>query len=367
MARLAQSLAANGAEVRILSLNPRKHRAATEGVPLPIEAIDVETSRIVAPLLRAMTGGTPFVVARFISRAFRERLIETLRDFRPDVVQIESPFLLPYVETVRRHSGARVVLRSLNVEFRIWDELARTERRGLRRAALRRVAASLRRYEVRHLDTCDALIPISAEDAEDFRALGCTKPIHVAPCGVPLPAAATEEPEPGTVGFIGALDYLPNQQAVLWIADELWPRVIARTPHAKLTIAGSAPPPWLRERVDVITVPDAQAFMRSQSVLIAPLLSGGGMRIKVIEAMALGKAIVATTRGAGGIDFTPGRELVIADDAERFADAVVRLLNDPPERTRLGQAARKRVLERYDPDAIGVGVLALLAELKIGN
>jgi glycosyltransferase involved in cell wall biosynthesis len=367
MARLAQSLAANGAEVRILSLNPRKHRASTEGAPLPIEAIDVETSRVVAPLLRSMTSETPFIVARFVSRAFRQRLVATLREFRPDVVQIESPFLLPYVETVRRHSGARVVLRSLNVEFRIWDELARTETRRFRRAALRRVAASLRRYEVRQLDACDALIPISTEDAEDFRALGCTKPIHVAPCGVPLPAATTEEPERDTVGFIGALDYLPNQQAVLWIVDELWPRVIARAPRARLTIAGSAPPPWLRERVDAITVPDAQAFMRSQSVLIAPLLSGGGMRIKVIEAMALGKAIVATTRGAGGIDFTPGRELIIADDPDAFADAVVRLLSDPTERTRLGEAARERVAARYDPDAIGIELLAVLGELKIGN
>ncbi|HEX7831807.1 MAG TPA: glycosyltransferase family 4 protein [Thermoanaerobaculia bacterium] len=348
MARLAQALAKH-AEVRVLSLNPRKHRATLDDIPLPIEAIDIDTSRVIGPLITAL-GATPFIVARFVSRAFEQRLIETLREFNPDVVQIESPFLLPYAETIRAHSDARVVLRSLNVEFRIWEELARTKHSLLARL----VANSLRRYEVRHLDTCDALIPISHDDANDFRALGCTKPIHVAPCGVPLPPLGDAEPEDDTVGFIGALDYLPNQQAALWIHDELRPRL----PDVKLTISGSNPPAWLRERVHAITAPDAQQFMRSQSVMIAPLLSGGGMRIKVLEAMALGKAMVATTRGAGGIDFTPGREVVIADDADAFADAVVRLLNDPDERRRLGDAARAQVAARYDPDIIGRDLLA---------
>lgn len=345
MARLAESLA-RLADTRILSLNPKKHRVESS------DAVDIDTSRIAGPLLRALTSDAPFLVTRFHSRAFAIRLVETLRSFQPDVVQIESPFLLPYADVIRKESRAFLALRSLNVEFRIWEELARTQRA----VAKRLIARSLRDYEVRHLDTCDALIPISGDDANDFRALGCTRPIHVAPCGVPLPPRTDEESEPGSVGFIGALDYQPNQQAVQWIFDELWPRVLARAPHARLTVSGSNPPAWLRDRV--ITAPDAQAFMRSQSVLIAPLLSGGGMRIKVLESMALGKAMVATTRGAGGIEFTPGRELLVADDPDTFADAVARLLDDPRERARLGAAARAQVAAKYDPDRIGEALLA---------
>jgi glycosyltransferase involved in cell wall biosynthesis len=344
MARLIESLAKQ-ADVRVLSLNPKKHRSE-QG-----EVVDVDTSRIVMPMLRAMVSDAPFLVMRFYSRAFESRLVETLRAFRPDVVQVESPFLLPYVGAIRNHSDAFVALRSLNVEFRIWEELARTQRSLVKTL----IAQSLRRYEIRHLDSCDALLPISHEDANDFRQLGCTKPIHVAPCGVPLPPLTAEEPDANSVGFIGALDYQPNQQAVQWIFDELWPRVLARAPHAKLLVSGSNPPPSLRDRV--ITAPDAQAFMRSRSVMIAPLLSGGGMRIKVLEAMALGKAIVATTRGAGGIDFTPGRELLIADDADAFADAIASLLNDPAKREHLGDAARAQVAAKYDPDEIGRGVV----------
>ncbi|MGN6186713.1 MAG: glycosyltransferase family 4 protein [Thermoanaerobaculia bacterium] len=347
MARLIESLA-KSADVRVLSLNPKKHHSETRR-----DVIDIDTARIVTPMLRAMTSDVPFVVARFYSRDFNEQIIATLCEFQPDVVQIESPFLLPYLRTIRTHSNAFVSLRSLNVEFRIWEELARTQRS----TAKRFIARSLRKYEVRNLNATDAMIPISHDDANDFRELGCTIPIHVAPCGVPLPPISQQEPEPNTVGFIGALDYQPNQQAVHWIFDELWPRVVARAPHAKLTISGSNPPPSLRERV--ITAPDAQEFMRSQSVMIAPLLSGGGMRIKVLEALALGKPIIATTRGAGGVAFTPGRELLIADDVDSFADAVVRLLEDAEERRRLGEAGRGLVGERYDPDVIGKALLNL--------
>src|SRR5213075_1401249 len=118
--------------------------------------------------------------------------------------------------------------------------------------------------------------------------------------------------EPNTVGFIVALDYLPNRDAVRWINEALWPRVVREVPSAHLSIARD--------------VEDAIAFMRAQSVMISPLFAGGGMRIKVLEAMALGKPVVATTIGAGGIDCD---DIVIADDAASFAEAVVRLVRDP--------------------------------------
>jgi glycosyltransferase involved in cell wall biosynthesis len=348
MSRLAESLANGGAEVEILSLNPRKHRGVPAG-PLPIRAIDINTS------LPALFSGTPLVVSRFISRAFASVLRETLRRFAPDVVQIESPFLLPYVDAIRATSRARIALRSQNVEFRIWEGLAQIERNPLRRVALRRIAASLRAYELRAMQQLDAVLPISDADAADFRRLGITVPMHVVPCGARI-ASCDIAPEPGTVGFIGSLDFLPNQDAVRWILNELWPRVLSAAPDARLSIAGSSPPDWLRDRV-LANVRDAAAFVCAQSVVIAPLFAGGGMRIKVLDSMALGKPIVATTIGAGGIDAEPGREIVIADDVVSFADAVVRLLRDGDTAARIGAAAKAKVRELYDNDGIGRGVL----------
>lgn len=347
MSRLATSLAACGADVQVLSLNPRKHRGVPQG-PLPVQAIDIDTSRFVIP-----PRGVPYVVARFISTEFRD----ALRRFDADVVQIESPFMLPYAHFVK---NAKVVLRSLNVEFRIWEGLARNERNPLQRFALRRVASSLRDYELRMMNEVDAIVPISDDDARDFRALGCVKPMHVVPCGVTVGQRTTDSGQRNSVGFIGSLDYRPNQDAARWILDELWPRVVARAPEARLSIAGSSPPEWLRQHA--APVADADAFMRAQSVIIAPLFAGGGMRIKVLEAMALGKPIVATTLGAGGI--AHDGDVVIADDVESFAEAVVRLLRDPVEAARLGDAARANVARRYDSDTLARGLLTFYETLR---
>ena len=433
MSRLAESLARAGAEVEILSLNPRKDRASIGSAPLPVQAVDIDTSRFVLPL-RA-----PFVVSRFISAEFRDALRAKLRAFRPDVVQIESPFLLPYLSVIPSEGtpphppsapsppcagekanqfnaaqdslafspprgekvpkadegfgissvvegpddkhGAMTVLRSHNVEFRIWETLADHERNPLRRFALRRVAASLRRYEVRHLNTPDAIVPITAADAEELRRLGCTRPMHVAPCGVELQNLGGD-PEPNTAGFIGSLDFRPNQETAKWLVDELWPRVLKRMPEAKLLIAGKSPvgeqafspvksvpdrrgrlsPHW--NSIEFLgQVPDADAFMRRMSVILAPLFAGGGMRIKVLEAMALGRPVVATALGAGGIEFENGCDIVIAEDADSFADAVVRLLRDPESAARIGSAAREKVASRYDSDAIGRELLSFYQSL----
>lgn len=366
MARLGESLAAAGAEVEVLSLNPRKHRGSPAAAPLPLETIDVDTSAVVAPLARAWRRHLPYVVARFVSPAFERAVDAAVARFRPDVVQIESPFLMPYAARI----AAPVALRALNVEFRIWEGLARNERNPLRRLALRRIGASLRAYEVQQLARVDAVVPISEEDAADFRALGGKDvPMFVAPCSMPLPELAGEEPERASVGFIGSLDFRPNQAAVQWIVDELWPRVVQRAPEARLRIAGSSPPAWLarhaRERgVELAAnVADAQAFVRRLSVVIAPLFSGGGMRIKVLEAMALAKPIVATSLGAGGIDATHDRELLIAEEVDAFADAVVRLLRDRALAARIGASARARVAERYDGLTIARGLLAFYESL----
>ncbi|MBV9495645.1 MAG: glycosyltransferase [Acidobacteria bacterium] len=342
MARLATSLG-KFAEVELLSLNPKKHRVDDAN------AIDIDTARL------RFVPGTPMLVSRFVSQRFRSAIAEAMRRFQPDVVQLESPFLLPYLPDVR---SARIVsLRSLNVEFRIWEGLARNEKNPLRRLLLRHVASSLRKYEIGHLNSVDALVPISRDDADDFRALGCTKPTHVAPCGVEVHASAP--PQPNTVGFIGSLDFLPNQEAAQWILDELWPRVIAQMPDARLSIAGSNAPAWLAPRV-LGRVADAQAFMSSMSVMIAPLFAGGGMRIKVLEAMALGKPVVATSLGKGGVDVD---QLLVAEDADTFADAVVRLLRDPAFAQRLGEAARAEVAAKYDSDRIGNDVVRFYEEL----
>jgi len=186
--------------------------------------------------------------------------------------------------------------------------------------------------------------------------------MHVVACGVEL--SYDTEGEAGTVGFIGALDFRPNQDAVTWIVNELWPRVVKLAPEARISIAGSSPPKWLRDRVHA-NIDNARAFMQRMSVIIAPLFAGGGMRIKVLEAMALGKPVVATTIGAGGIDAQHDRDILIADDVDSFANAIVRLLREPVTRARIGAAARATVAERYDSVTLARGLIRFYEDVGL--
>jgi glycosyltransferase involved in cell wall biosynthesis len=380
MMQIAVAMQRLGADVHILSLNPRKQHAGLEAArkalaPTPVDAIDIDTSAYLASALRSLRIGTPQLVARFYSPRFARRLRDLLRDHDADIVQIESLFLLPYVPAVRAISRAVIVLRSLNVEFRIWEQMAAQERNFARRAALRTIARSLRQYEVRHLNACDAIVPITEDDARDFRALGCTRPIHVLPGGIDANLLAChseravrrvgeESPSHGA-GFLGSLDYRPNQQAALWIAEQLQPRL-----DVQIHIAGSNAPKWLSERLTASRVrfagevPDATSFIRSMQVMIAPLLSGGGMRIKILEAMAGGRPVVATTIGAAGLDVHHGENILLADDAEAFARCISELLRDPSRAQRIGSAGHRLVASRYATDVLARGLLAFYEELR---
>jgi glycosyltransferase involved in cell wall biosynthesis len=367
MLQIARAVASLGHDVHVLSLNPRKQRADPEEArrvmaPIVVDAVDVDTSAVHA--LRAIHVDAPPLVARFFTRAFADAARNVLQRSQFDIVQIESPFLLPYVPAIRETTGARVVLRSLNVEFRIWEQLAGHATNFVRRAALRALARSLRRYEVAHLDTCDAIVPITEEDARDFRALGCTVPMHVLPGGVDVSAPAAETDD-GSVAFLGSLDYRPNQEAALWIAEELWPRMRDVPVH----VGGSNAPGWLQARMIAAGLPleariaDATQFLQSKRAIIAPVFSGGGMRIKILEAMALAKPVVATTLAAAGIDVTDGENIVLADDADSFASAVKDLVRDPSRARAIGEAARRFVAARYDIDVLARDLVSFYEQL----
>jgi glycosyltransferase involved in cell wall biosynthesis len=399
MLQVVRALERLGAHVEVLSLNPRKQRVDVDAArrvlaPVRLDAVDVDTSAHARALLRSFPLRAPQLVARFFSPRFESELRARLRDGRFDVVQIESPFLLPYVRAIRESSSAAIALRSLNVEFRIWERLAMSETNVVRRLALRTIARRLRRYEVAQLDVCDAIIPITEADARDFRALGCTRAMYVLSGGVEVDdssriadrgsqahpsearilgggscdlRSAIRDLAGDLVGFLGSLDYRPNQEAAIWIAEQLRPRMRVET---ELHVAGARAPEWLRARLvasGVVfdgEVEDAAAFVRGMGVMIAPILSGGGMRIKILEAMAAGKAVVTTTIGAEGIDVRDGVNALIADDAEGFAAAIESLLSDPERARAIGGAGRALVETRYSADALTRGLLAFYEELK---
>jgi glycosyltransferase involved in cell wall biosynthesis len=167
------------------------------------------------------------------------------------------------------------------------------------------------------------------------------------------PAAGTQVEAAREVTFLGSMHWPPNADGILWFAREVWPRVRARVPWAKLNIVGKNPPKALRERADPSIevhayLPDLQPVLGRTRVSIVPLRSGGGMRVKILDAWATGLAVVSTRIGAEGIAARDGENIMLADSAERFAEAVGLLLGDPASAARLASSGRQTVVNQYD-------------------
>ena len=364
---VAAGLVRAGHRVTLLAINTPKHRQPANalahlGPNLRLVLVDVDTDISAGKALKNLLfSRQPYNVERFISPAVGERLLEILRSEKVDIVQMEGTFVAWYAELLgRRHwAGLRVpplVLRAHNVENTIWHMLARREGNPLKRLFLRTMAARLEAFERRYLPQFDAVAAITEADADRLRALHCPEPVVFIPAGVELERVQTNpavRPRPRTVFMIGSLDWLPNQEGVEWLLHEVWPAFHAEFPEVELHIAGrNAPAHLLGLKAANVHmhgfVESAPAFMQQYELMLVPLLSGGGMRVKIIEGMALGKAIVSTSLGAEGIAVRDGHDIVLRDGAAAWLAALRAWARGELATGPLGAAAARTAADLYD-------------------
>lgn len=357
----------------VLAMNTARHWVPPE----TIKAVYGEIPHWWAPVDNRITPlgalgnllhGTPYHISRFKSSRFARLLQSVLREFSPDVVLLEGLPVTQYVDQIRRTCPARIVYHAHNVEHLIWSRLADAEHVLLRRVYLREQVRRLRSYEIAMLSNgkLDAIVAFTKVDAVALRTLGFSGPIHVKPFALDLeqyrPAYAPETHP--TLFHLGSLGWEPNRQGIEWFLGKVFPLIRQKFPTAEIHIAGHIPPTFrlpVTEGVHIVgPVADAKEFMRSRSVLVVPLQAGSGVRVKVIEAMAVGKAIVSTTIGAEGIAYTEGHDLLIADTPEAFADAVCLLLENPCLIETLGRNARTYIEQHHDAKRVGEELVAFL-------
>jgi glycosyltransferase involved in cell wall biosynthesis len=246
-----------------------------------------------------------------------------------------------------------------NVESEIWRRYAETKRGRLRRALYRTQYRRMLRFEQRTLARFDGVLAVSGADRDTLERLypeSLRARPWVVPTGVDTeyfaPAAGAERPS--HLVFTGSMDWLPNEDAMLFFYREVLPRIRAEVPDVSLSIVGRAPTRAVARladdpRIEVTgRVADVRPHVRDAAVYVVPLRIGGGTRLKIFEAMSMGKAVVSTTVGAEGLDVRDGEHVVLADGAEAFARRVVDLLKDVARRRRIEAAARALVLSQYD-------------------
>ncbi len=341
---MIQGLQQAGAQVDVLCMRTPKHASLLADFPAEIlqgvrwHQVFVDTRlRWQAALRNLLFSEKPYNAERFVSQAFADKLRD-LSTESYDLVQLEGLYLAPYLPLIRQLYPARVVMRSHNVEHQIWERMVQQEQNLLKKWYKKGIQRRVRRMELASLQQIDALVPISAVDAAYFKSY-TQVPLKVSITGMPEQKFKNrQEGRPHTLFFLGALDWEPNLEGLLWFVREVWPAVKMSLPQLSFHVAGRQAPNGLAEQLSAAgivfhgEVPDAQSFMDQYQVLIVPLFSGSGVRIKIIEAMARGKAVLTTSVGAEGLDVQSGEQLVIADSVENMLQQLVQWEQQDGER-----------------------------------
>ncbi len=311
----------------------------------------------VANGLSSLLGGRPYTIRNFGYADFANQIRRILREQRIDLVHAHHPHTAQYRPLFK---DLPCVYDAQNIYAQLWRDFAAQNRnRPLARAFAWHQAARTQAFETRVLREFDASIVCSDVDRAQAQQLAPTAALFTIPngvdCGYFAPAEHAEE-TPFSLVYTAALNAPANIDACVYFVEEILPLVLKRYPAARLDIVGRDPDPRVcaleGPHVSVhANVPDVRPYQAKAQVAVVPLRIGSGTRLKVIEGMAMGKAIVSTSRGAEGIDCEDGRHLLLADTPATFAEALGRLFDEPGLRADLGRNGRARALEKYDWDS----------------
>jgi sugar transferase (PEP-CTERM/EpsH1 system associated) len=338
-----------------------------------VDTIPVPRRSNTLRLRQMLTTRLPDMAWRLWSPAFRDRLAMRLAEAPFDVVQIEAIELAPYLPTVKAaQPRPRIVYEDHNAEWVLQKRACLADLRAPRRwpAALYSFVQwmRLRGYEAEVCRRADGVVAMSEADRDAIHAIAPEVEVTIVPNGVDLDEYTCYDGPVHSFDlvFTGKMDFRPNVDAMLWFVGEVFPLIQRERPQVRLAIVGQRPHSRLdplREMAGItITgwVADVRPYIAGATVYVAPLRVGGGTRLKLLQAMAMEVAVVATSLGAEGFPVTHGRELLLADTPDDFAQAVLTLLDDSAQRAQLGKAAR-RFAEAYDWDALVPKLEALYA------
>ncbi|MCB8964344.1 MAG: glycosyltransferase [Bacteroidales bacterium] len=357
-------LAKAGNEVTVLTLSTPKHPGSMERIPREIHAlINFEilhirlSNNLLHYIFNLLFTRKPYNIQRYLSPIFKHIIRRTIQEKQFDIVQLEGLYLISYVKTISKDFKGPIVMRSHNVEHHIWESLAVECTSKLRAWYFGLLAKRIESIERRISHSVDALVAISNPDKDWFTQNNFNKPSITIPAGY-FPSDKVYETEPNdspAICYIGALDWLPNTEGLLWFIDWVWPRIQAEITNIEFHIAGRNAQESLADRLmaerDIVfhgQVANAAEFISKFPIMVVPLLSGSGIRVKIIEGMFLRKAIVATSMAAKGIDATHNEHILIADTPEAFASSVCSLIQSPQETIRIAENANTFASNNYD-------------------
>ncbi len=311
-------------------------------------------------LFTALLKKEPITITRYNVRAYRQKFRELIATEAFDLVHYEMLHTAQFYGETDLPS----LLSQQNVDSAIWRRLAQETGNPVRKFLYWTQQCAFERYERKMIPNFDVIACASEIDQAYFQRTCPQSRIEVIPNGVDVQNYQPDFASRAEMQlmYIGSMDWYPNEDAVFFFANEVLPKIHKKLPNVTFSAVGSNPSMRLQKlannRQIIVTgrVPEIKPYFAQTTVFVVPLRIGSGTRLKILEALAMGKAVVSTSVGAEGLDLVSGEEIFIADEPEAFAEAVLRLLTTPSLRQRIGENGRVRVVKDYDWRSIGAKV-----------
>ncbi len=374
---ITKGLSENGCEIDLLAINTPKHSQPSNAMNgLVSNQFDVFVDTSISPLKlvrNILFKSIPYNVERFISKDVIEKIEELLETNKYDFIQVEGAFVVYYIDVIKKKTQAPIIVRTHNIEYIIWNRLSINERNPLKKWFYSHLAKRLMKFEAEYYNKADGIAAITPEDKQRLIEMEVNTLTKVIPAGVVLKETnfieTNIQSEPNTIFSISALDWAPNIEGLKWFLNEVWGKLLDRNPSIKLHVAGKSTPEWLMNSNYPNTqihgfVDDALLFKKKYQLMLVPLLSGGGMRVKIIEGLATEKCIISTTIGAEGIDYTNKDNIVIADSPDEWVENILFYLENEKERTDIELNAKKLAETGYENKSVTRKYIDLFDEIR---
>jgi glycosyltransferase involved in cell wall biosynthesis len=350
--------------------HPELKSIFTKVIGIPLEIAPAKSSGDYLHYAANLFSSRPYSAAKYCRKEVADRLRQHLNEIRYDAIICD--FLLTADVIPWDLPGPRVLF-THNIEAIIWQRHWQVSTNPIWKAVAYREYKMMEQMERKYVQRAEHVLAVSETDRSFFTKYADPGKITVIPTGVDVDYFRPQpgEEEADTLLFTGSMDWLANEDGILYFVDQVLPRVREKVPKASLWIVGRRPSQRLRDlpsRVADVhvtgTVDDIRPYMGKGSVYVVPLLVGGGTRIKIFEAMAGGKAVVSTSIGAEGLPVQHGENILLADDPESFARDVVDLLQNSGKREAIGKAARQLVEEHYSWTSVSQVLERVLRQLS---
>ncbi|MDB5138630.1 MAG: hypothetical protein JWR12_546 [Mucilaginibacter sp.] len=355
-----------GHEVSMVSLNAKKnHHDFNDDdkdllSKINYRAYNININISIFEVAVNLLSKTSFNIDRYYDAEFERLLIRELKNTNYDIIQFEGLFMSLYVSSIRKNSKAKLIYRLHNIENQIWHRLSLQKTDPFKKSYLKMHAKRIKNYELQQLNNFDGIAVFTEQDKGTLLEYGTKIPIEILPVGINLEhykpdVSKTEFP---TLFFLGSLDWLPNREGIEWFLENFAKDLTDGDLRVRFYVAGNDIPERFDD-YDVMgkifiqgEVDDALEFLNSKSIMVVPLLTSGGMRVKIVEGMAMQKCIISTSLGAEGIRFEDGVNILIANDVDEFYEAIKHCIADEDFCKKIGINARKLVEDQHDVNKV---------------